>query len=61
MTCRDSWTHITTQRKLPSRLLEVTGSLDSLKLRVMDTRSLPVETEYMTLSHCVGEVDFLDF
>jgi hypothetical protein len=44
------------KRKLPTRLLEIIPLEGLPTVRLVETRMVPVETEYLTLSHCVSKV-----
>ena len=44
---------------IPTRLIEIIGSDAQPLLRLVETASHPREGNYMTLSHCWGDADFL--
>jgi hypothetical protein len=50
-TCRHSWTFVAPEKRLPTRLLDVSNPDH---LRVIETDHLPASTIYLTLSHRWG-------
>ncbi|KAK0124806.1 hypothetical protein ONS96_008687 [Cadophora gregata f. sp. sojae] len=53
-TCKNSWTLVSEQRKMPTRLLEIAQSSGDWKLRIIYGSRIPIDSEYATLSHCWG-------
>ena len=43
----------------PSRLLKIIHVSGNIVLRIVETRNLPLDEEYITLSHCWGTAKFL--
>lgn len=57
--CRKSWTLVSTRRKLPTQLLQVTENRDVLQLRLVTTGNIPSDNTHFTLSHCWGTIPCL--
>ncbi|KAG4432456.1 hypothetical protein IFR05_012071 [Cadophora sp. M221] len=58
-TCRDSWTLTSKERRMPTRLLEITKSAGQWRVRVIDSTEAEMDAAYVTLSHCWGSSDFI--
>jgi Heterokaryon incompatibility protein (HET) len=57
--CNTSWRLVSSQRKLPTRLLEITNNASKLHIRLVETNQLPNSTTYCTLSHCWGRKEII--
>lgn len=53
-TCSTSWKFVSEQQRLPTRLLALAYINGNQHIRVDDTTNLPLDTKYVTLSHCWG-------
>ncbi|PMD47672.1 HET-domain-containing protein, partial [Hyaloscypha variabilis F] len=52
--CRNHWKHSSSQRQLPTRLLDVGETRHEPYIRLQATNNIPSDTPYLTLSHCWG-------
>lgn len=52
--CRMNWQVVSSNKILPTRLLQIAQIEDIPQVRVMSTTHLPITTPYLTSSHCWG-------
>lgn len=56
--CRQSWKLVSPDRQLPTRLLHVSHTNSELHVSLTYTGNLSQDTEYVTLSHCWGSMQY---
>jgi hypothetical protein len=57
--CSNHWRLTSSQRQLPTRLLDVGKTSNELCIRLQSTENLPLDTPYLTLSHCWGSTHLI--
>ncbi|KAH7309318.1 heterokaryon incompatibility protein-domain-containing protein [Rhexocercosporidium sp. MPI-PUGE-AT-0058] len=58
-TCENSWTLVSEERKLPTRLLNINKVSGQWQVHVIVGTEAQVDAAYVTLSHCWGTSDFV--
>lgn len=56
--CRQSWKLVSPERQLPTRLLYISDRDSKLHVALTYTTNLSQDTEYVTLSHCWGSMQY---